>query len=498
MINRLRQPIESAFWALLILMLPFTSLPLLSRLAGGTMVAPASIIPLFVLILIFLLPVLLRGCGLPAQTVALLAFALAAILSSGLSFFIDIPIFREVNRLNNTLSALVTAAIGIGFYLLAAAWTDSTDKLARIYFWVNISGLVIILWSLLQAVIWFTSQAYPDWLYQIQAWVSSSGNLYNRRVTGLAFEPSWLGHQLVLLYLPYWLAATVRRTTAVPLRLWGLSMENVLLALGAGVLVLAFSRSAVISFVLMLSLLLIQLTKHVVRSIQRKLHISTEDSKPAAIRIRLAGAAIWAGVIILYLALMAGLVFAATRLDTRMADLFTLLQRRLSFTELAYNLIFGERVIFWNAGLEVFSDHPIFGVGLGNAGFFFPEKINAYGWTVVEPFKIYYSSSLPNTLNLWVRLLAETGVLGFGVMLSWLVILWKSARYVQAQSDPILRTTGLAGQLALVALLMEGMSVDTLAFPYFWLTFGWLTAAAEIIRRRTPSRQWEPAAQLDI
>ncbi|MBU2611906.1 MAG: hypothetical protein KJ606_13315, partial [Chloroflexi bacterium] len=40
-------------WALMLLLLPITSLPLLSRLAGGTAVAPASILPLVWLVVWF-------------------------------------------------------------------------------------------------------------------------------------------------------------------------------------------------------------------------------------------------------------------------------------------------------------------------------------------------------------------------------------------------------------------------------------------------------------
>jgi hypothetical protein len=482
-VEGLRRRVEGGLWALLILLLPLTSLPLLSRLAGGTMVAPAAIIPLVLLILIFLIPRLLGGMGLPRQVLPLLALTLAAAVSCGLSLFLDIPLFRDIDRLSNTLTALATSLVGVGFYLLAISWPDSTDKLSRLYFWLNISGFVIILWSGLQAIVWYAGGLYPEWMWKLQNMISSSGNLYNQRVTGLAFEPSWLGHQLVLLYLPYWLAATIRRSSAFRFRLWKWTAENVLLGLGVGVLFLAFSRSAILSFLLASSWLLVRLAGKLVHRIQGKLLADT-PSRLQAVLIR---AAIWAGMVILAAAAIAGLIFAATRLDSRMADLFSLLQRRLSFTELAYQLVFGERVVFWNAGLEVFGDHPVFGVGLGNAGFFFPEKLTAFGWTVAEPFKMVYSTALPNTLSLWVRLLAETGLLGFSLFLSWLVILWKSARYIQSHTNSILGTAGLAGQLAMIALLMEGMSVDTLALPYFWLSFGWLTAAAAIARRSEPS-----------
>ncbi len=462
------------------------------------MVAPAAFIPLLLLLLVFFLPYLLRGGGLPRQVMPLLAFFLAAAFSCGLSLFIVIPVFREIDRLGNTLTALATSMIGVGFYLLAISWPDSPDKLSRFYFWLNISGLVVILWSGLQAAFWYANGTYPDWMWNLQRLVSSSGNLYNRRVTGLAFEPSWLGHQLVLLYLPYWLAATVRRSSAASFRLWGLTIENVLLVLGAGMLLLALSRSAVISFFLALAWLFLRLAGKLVNRAQRKIQMRPDIRQGFHLPAGWIRAAIWTGIALLGVGMLTGLIFAATRLDTRMADLFSLLERRPNFTELAYDLVFGERVVFWNAGLEVFSDHPLFGVGLGNAGYFFPEKMTAFGWTVAEPFKMYYSNALPNTLSLWVRLLAETGLTGFSLFLAWLVVLWKSARSIEFHSNSILRTAGLAGQLALIAIVMEGMSVDTLALPYFWLSFGWLTAAAAIARRSEPSGLAERAAESDV
>lgn len=481
MVDRILQRVIGGLWVLLILFLPLTSLPLLSRLAGGTMVAPAAAIPML-LILVFLIPWLLRGGGLPRQVMPLLGLILAAVFSSGLSLFLDIPLFREIDRLKNTLTALLTSMIGVCFCLIAISCPDSTDRLSRFYFWLNISGFVLIAWSGLQAVTWFASGGYPEWMWRVQRLVSSSGNLYDRRVTGLAFEPSWLGHQLVLLYLPYWLAATVRRTSAFAFRLGKLTGENILLGLGVGVLFLAFSRSAIISFLLACSWMLFRAAVKLVQRIQVKFGANPHSRRDSPLQGSLIRAAIWAGMIVIAVAALSGLVFAVTRLDPRMADLFSLLQRRLSFTELAYELVFGERVVFWNAGLEVFSEYPIFGVGLGNAGYYFPEKMTAFAWTVAEPFKMYYSTTLPNTLSLWIRLLAETGVLGFSLFLSWLVLLWKSARYIQSHPNPILSTAAMAGQLTMIALVMEGMSVDTLALPYFWLSLGWLTAAASIAR----------------
>jgi len=54
------------------------------------------------------------------------------------------------------------------------------------------------------------------------------------------------------------------------------------------------------------------------------------------------------------------------------------------FLKYAEQLTFASRVVYWQAGWEVFNDYPWLGVGLGNSGFFFPEKMSGFGWGLVE------------------------------------------------------------------------------------------------------------------
>jgi len=53
MITRFYRQGETWLWILLLLLLPITSLPLLSKAAGGTMVAPASAIPLLLILVLY-------------------------------------------------------------------------------------------------------------------------------------------------------------------------------------------------------------------------------------------------------------------------------------------------------------------------------------------------------------------------------------------------------------------------------------------------------------
>jgi hypothetical protein len=128
----------------------------------------------------------------------------------------------------------------------------------------------------------------------------------------------------------------------------------------------------------------------------------------------------------------------------------------------------------------VFNDYPVLGVGLGNAGFFFPEKLSAYSWGLTEVRTLLYQwDSLPNSKSLWVRLLAETGVIGFGFFLSWLYVIAVSALSL-CRRKGLRGTVGIAGLFVLAGMLTEGFSVDTFALPYFWVSFALVTSVAAL------------------
>jgi hypothetical protein len=106
---------------------------------------------------------------------------------------------------------------------------------------------------------------------------------------------------------------------------------------------------------------------------------------------------------------------------------------------------------------------------------------------------MYHWTSLPNIKSLWVRLLAETGLVGFAFFACWWYVLWQSAAYLRRKyfvsrlregSGHLLSVVGLAGSLVLVGFLIEGFSLDTFALPYYWVSFGLLTAACRLGRQQ--------------
>jgi O-antigen ligase len=201
-----------------------------------------------------------------------------------------------------------------------------------------------------------------------------------------------------------------------------------------------------------------------------------------------------------------GVLFLAAQRDWRVKTLIfnppslAEIKGILSYNEmpllnLANRLAFFERMLYWLTGLRTFNQHPWLGVGLGNAGFYLPQNLPALGYYSYEIREVLYRlSTLPNVKNLWIRLLAETGIVGFSVFCLWLYNAWRSARQLYKAGSPILRLVALMGQFSLLAFIGEGFSIDSFAMPYVWVFTGLISAAAFIYRQQI--RQAESGSDL--
>ncbi len=482
-----------ALFACGLLLLPITSQPLLASLARTNAVAPPALLFFAILAMFWLVPYAWRGGAFPGQVKPFAAFLFAALFSSALAFFRPIPPFRESSILEEIIPAIITLGMGAVYYFVTAAWAQRTERLAAALRWVNYGGVVLVGWSLLQGgYILFAESQFPAWMSEVQGLVSTRLLFYNR-ITGLAFEPSWLAHQLNTFYIPLWLAASLSGFSAHR-RLWKLSLENVLLGLAIFILYFSFSRVGWLSFFLVLGVLTLEGVGKASGSVQQALLNWVQRSR-FKIPARFVGYARLA--IGALLALLVAGVFVASgvlmiqyggRLDFRLEGIVERVLGAQDFYDLVNRLFIAERVIYWEVGWRVFALFPLFGVGLGNAGFFFPTMLTAFGWRLVEIKDILFRLSfVPNTKSLWPRLLSETGMVGFSLFAAWLYSLWQSGRLLRRlyagennpQTLPV-RVVAWAGQLAIVAFLIEGFSVDTFALPYIWVMLGLLSAAAGV------------------
>ena len=122
---------------------------------------------------------------------------------------------------------------------------------------------------------------------------------------------------------------------------------------------------------------------------------------------------------------------------------------------------FSHRTDIWRAGVEVYQDHPVVGVGSG-----------AYP-TAVQP--IYGSSIVAH--NTFLSILVETGAIGLLLFVSLLLTLLASAR----------RLPPLSQKLWMIILLAWAVGVSGGTWEYkkaTWFLFGLLVAqAARSVKR---------------
>jgi hypothetical protein len=473
----------SILFGLAILSLPITSFPTLIYLTGAVIiVSPAA--ALFVALLgVFWLPFqLLRGVVLPAEMRPFWYFFGAVLLSSALSFFLVLPRYQGLSHISAMFSALVSFAIGVGFYLVFVAWQQTPHRFMWTIRLVSIGGAAAILWSLAQLfVIAAFDGNYPRWMVEFHTLFSIRGltsQFASSRVTGFAYEPSWLAHQLNLLYLPLWSASLITGYSAFSWRWKKITIEAVLLVCGIVVLFFSLSRIGMVTVFIVLAYLFWKFNQH----ISGKIIARWKHAKHAKIS--------WVVVIVLtilfYVLLAAGVFYIATLFDPRLLRFFTVSQSATEnvFT-LANALAFAERMVYWAMGWNVFARYPLFGVGLGNLGFFAYTDLPNLSNILIEVQNMFEYGFLLNAKNLWVRLLVETGIVGFGLFVSWITVLWFTAQALKAHTNPLWRTIGWMGTLALLAYIPEGFSLDTFALPYIWLVAALISASAMLTRHAT-------------
>ncbi len=472
-INRIQLPVIWKFvtwglWAGLVLTLPFSSLPLVARFTGSSAVAPGSLVFLLPLLALFLPSLFSKQRAIPFHFKLMLGFLFFALLTVGAVFFRFIPDYKSQSLEKAAVEGILTLLIGAGFYLSALTVPNSSEKLARTMRILNWAGTLLIVWSIAQILVKLYVPGLRPVMNEIQGFVSLT-RILKTRMVGFAYEPSWLAHMLNLTFLPFWLSATINRNSVHRFRIWKFTLENFLLLGGVVVLVGTFSRAGLAAFMLVVFLLFVLANYRLIRKLSKKWNLRK--------RWWLTALLVFMIILIYLLVLVLGL-FVLSKVDPRMEAVFQVTSAEQSpLVQYADELQFGERVVYWQTGWNIFNDHPIFGVGMGFSGFYFPANLPDIGWELAESRDLLYRSpGLMNIKNLWVRLLAETGIIGLAFFVTLLVFTLITCIQIARKGSKSQRMFGFSGIFMLTALTLEGFSVDSFALPYLWFTLGLVTA----------------------
>jgi hypothetical protein len=513
--------LSRVLWALVLMTLPVTSFRFMPFMGSGTYVRPLALYPL-----VLLLPVLLFRIKLgqiarpwPGAMTVLLAFSIVAVAATMIGATLSPLELRGSDFFDRALRAGVTLVIGVSFFAAAVWMNQSENDLRFSVRWLMVGLVAQLLWGAIQFV--GLNSGHRKQLIQIQNLFSVRGLVQNKRISGFAFEPSWLAGQITALYLPWLVAGLLTHYRALsdrpaaqldmhpaparnpqallpespraaiepgiankfqPVLKW---IEPLLLVGGLAGILLTYSRSGlVIAFVAGLATFALA-GGEALSAFWGWFRAGFERRHWTGIAagLKLAGSRI-----LLTFATLAILTGAAIFLGNKgyIAALFK--SEKTDLFSYAVDVFIGPRLAYASAALQAYQDHPWTGVGLGASGFGIYQNMPDWilsGVSEIASQMSPASSVFPNPKNLFIRLLAETGLPGALLFTTfYLGLLAESLSLLRRKSQPgpgasaAARWLGTAGIFAWVAVVLQGFSQDSFAMPELWINLGLLAGAA--------------------
>jgi O-antigen ligase len=460
------QAIERFLWAAVLVALPVTSFRYLPFMGTDTQVRPLSLIPAVLLVFALILRsvrerrlILWSRYFLP-----LLVFILFAIASTAIGFFFAPVKIYSYTYSSRVLRAWLSFGVGLVFLITSMCMNRDEQDLRFTIKWIYVGLIAQVAWSLVQTV-----QIYIIHFSQldlIQKTVMMAGLPPNGRISGLALEPSWLAAQVITLYLPWAFAAMLKKYN------WGNRGWSVaaILAACAFLLIFTFSRGGILTAVVAVILTFIIAGREWILQAWRWF------SSPLLLKNFSPNKLLEVGLrITAILALLAGLAGGTYILSRNRYFAQIWQSRKNTLTNYFVDIYAGPRLAYSWAGWTVFEQHPWTGVGLGAAGLYLTQALPDWAHfnnpdiaQLLSPDNQVY----PNIKNLTIRLLSETGILGFWSFISlYMLTLGKILNLLRSQRKE-LAFLGTASLLAWLSIVMLGITQDSLAMPIIWIPLG--------------------------
>lgn len=476
---------QKVAWVLFLVALPVTSFPYFPpAIGGGALVRPLSVYPLLVLLAIVTLPRLLTK-PVPKAFLSLIPFVLVAIGSSAISLLRGTDPALGISVSERVLRALITLGVGGAIYLTVALLPRSLEDLRFHLRWIYVGFGLALIWGSIQAVyvVHFTP-AWYQWVDKLQSYISIRRLIHNR-ISGLTYEPNWFAEQITFLLLPWLLASVLSGYTVFRWRWRWLTVEWILLGWSIALLPFTYSRAGVVNLAVLVVLSVVVFRYRASRKTTHKVSLTK----------RLTRGLIEVGLVI---AIVSGLIFLAGTKNEFFARLWVYWVEKSHPTVPGYlkYLGFSARFTYSETAFRTYEAYPFLGVGLGNYAFYFedmlPERPLA---ETPEVLRLITPDAGRNRLitakNFYLRLLAETGLVGTAAFVAFIIAIFGCALYLWLSPEQELIFWGTGGMFGLVAFTLSGFSFDSFAIPNMWVVFGLITAAAWIFHT-SPQPDYSP------
>jgi hypothetical protein len=449
------------FWAAALFTLPITSFRYFPFLGESTYVRPLSLYPIALLLPLLLIQLIRGQASLPraGALTPLLGFVLIALAATSIGILLDPLPLRGQGYFGRVIRAWATLAIGLSFFV-AAVWMNRNEEELRFSLKWLLAGFVVdIFWSGVQALAFYTPLLKKVTVTHWQRIFSMRELVKTNRVSGMAYEPAWLAGQIATVYLPWFFASLLTR--------WHVSrfkwLEMILLGFAGLLLLATFSRGGLLTAAgaSVLTFLLVGRTE--LQGGWNWFVSGFQSGNNGLLRV---------GLLVL---LLGGFTGAALFLSQKgyITRLFS--TQAESVTDFVIENSAGARAAYTFGALGAYEENPITGVGLGASGFYIYDHLPDWALTTVPEIARQLSPDnnlYPNPKNLYVRLLAETGLVGFFVFIAFLFsVLGDSLNALQSKA-PFGRYLGIAGVFSWLAIALYNLTQDSFATPNLWINFG--------------------------
>lgn len=450
-------------WAAALVSLPVTSFRWFPGLGEGTLVRPLSLYPLALLLLLLLIQTWRRQdrrIYWANVFIALGAFVLFVFAASSLGFRLDVIPLRGQEYFGRSSRALVTLLIGLVFFV-CAVWMNRDENDFRFSVrWIFAGLCLTILWSGLQAVTFYTGLLDKEMVTHWQLAFSMRELVRTNRISGFAYEPAWLAGQLATLFIPFLFASLLTGFRVTRFK-W---LEPVLLVLSLLILLATYSRGGLLTVIAAMGLTFLFFGRAVM-NILWNWFVGGFRGGILDMLYRL-------GIVVAIIGVLAGafLFLGQKNFFRRLWEIDA-----TSLSEYIVDINAGARGAYSSGAFAAYQQHPWVGVGLGASGFYIYQNLPDWSLTTVPEIAKQLapeSRLFPNPKNLYVRLLAETGLIGFFLFMAFQFHVLGDMFSLYLLEQRWSRFAAVAGVFAWLAITFYNFTQDSLTTPNIWLVSG--------------------------
>ncbi|HSJ90166.1 MAG TPA: O-antigen ligase family protein [Anaerolineales bacterium] len=448
-------------WGAAVFTLPVTSFRYFPFLGDATYVRPLSLYPVALLLPLLLIQLVRGKFSVPRAGVLtpLTVFVLFALAATSIGALLHPLPLRGQEYSGRVIRAWATVVVGLSFFVSAMWMNRNEDDLRFTIKWLLAGFIVDVIWSGVQALAFYTPLLEKVTVTHWQRAFSMRELVKTNRVSGMAYEPAWLAGQIATIYLPWLFASLLTRIKLTRFK-W---LEMLLFGVALLLLLATFSRGGLLTTIMALVVTLLVAGRSDLYAFWKWFLIGFQRGSNWLSRIAI--------LAILLIALVgAGLFLSQKGYITHLFN-----SRAENLVDFLIQNSAGARAAQSYGALGAYEESPISGVGLGASGFYIFNHLPDWAMTTVPEIARQLSPDnrlYPNPKNIYVRLLAETGLIGFFIFLAFLFSILGDALLALKSNQRILRYLGIAGLFSWLAVALYNMTQDSFATPNIWINFG--------------------------